>query len=137
MSEIQEDPPVEITTSDGQKLIRKGYCSGCGFCCKVIARAGIDGEDTEDEEFAKIRGYPTKGEGTKWYDVYEPCPLLTAANKCSIYANRPRTCEEFPIHPWQIEDSPCTYHFFDEAGEEVNPSRNYEGYEEYKPAELV
>lgn len=129
----KEDPPVEITLEDGQKVIRKGACSGCGFCCKVIVRAGIDGDEIEDQEFAEVRGYPKKGEPMKWYNAYDPCPLLDAANRCKIYANRPRTCKDFPIHPDQIVDSPCSYRFYDEDGNEISPGRNYEGYEEYDP----
>lgn len=116
--EFTEDPPVEFILDDGRKVIRKGYCNGCGWCCENIAQIGIDGRDQEDEEYAKARNLPLDGT-IKWIAVHDPCPLLTAAKKCGIYANRPRTCKEFPIHPDQIIDTPCSYRFEDEDGNPV------------------
>lgn len=113
------DPPVEIVQDDGTVLTRKGYCNGCGWCCQVIVRARIDAEDIDDKEFAAIRGYPVEAGEKKWYDHYEPCPLLSADNRCTIYAGRPRTCREFPTSPLLIEESPCTYWFEDEDGNKV------------------
>lgn len=106
---IQEEEPLLITTEEGERYLRKGYCSGCGWCCKVLTRVKISAGDIEDRYYAQARGVPTDKDS--WHDLYEPCPLLTHANLCSIYTDRPKTCREFPQRPWQIEDSPCTYFF--------------------------
>lgn len=104
------EPHLIITTPEGEEYLRKGYCSGCGWCCQVLTRVKIDNLETaEEKEYAIARGIPL--DGTKWFNVIEPCPLLTHSNKCTIYENRPKICKAFPLYPWQIEDSPCTYYF--------------------------
>ncbi len=41
-----------------------------------------------------------------------PCREYNYENRqCNIYGKRPKVCKDFPIHPQQLVNSPCAYHF--------------------------
>lgn len=99
-------------------MIRKGECNNCGFCCKVISRVKVDFTITNDPPWLEARGIPA--DGIKWFDIVDPCPKLEQATpeetRCTIHETKPKTCQDFPTHPDDIRDSPCSYWFEDEYG---------------------
>lgn len=49
-------------------------------------------------------------------ELYRPCPEHQN-NRCNIYEKRPQICRNFPVSPDQIKNTPCSYWFEDESGE--------------------
>jgi Fe-S-cluster containining protein len=112
---------------------RSGECNGCGDCCRALIRFRRDTEGQLPERLPlKEGGFNSDGvgiwqgyisadapQGTRCYktDAIEPegvvCPsLLTAENRCGIYAERPVYCQQWPLHPADIAQFPrCSYTF--------------------------
>jgi hypothetical protein len=74
-------------------------CNGCTACCRSSFFVHI-----EPDEIATLRRIPRelvfaapgrpKGHVVLGYDEHGHCPMLVD-DKCSIYADRPRTCRKF------------------------------------------
>lgn len=74
-------------------------CKQCGRCCKMMILE-IWGLDIDREP--KLAAHATlqidtedEPEAYRGYYLPSPCPMLTADNKCSIYATRPTMCVAF------------------------------------------
>ena len=102
--------------------IRKGECNSCGMCCQYLGRdipltitppVRQDGE--VDLEYIAVRGYQLDekpGWATRNIHAFAPCSVHDNENKrCTVYDQRPETCRNFPAHPAQIEQTPCSYWF--------------------------
>jgi Fe-S-cluster containining protein len=95
---------------------RHGTCNGCGHCCETAGRMPLvrDLAAVDDAFFYQARGFrPTLVDGRMvhvlWADLVAPCPHH--GDGCRIYAERPATCQAFPVHPRDIVDTPCSYWF--------------------------
>lgn len=114
-------------------VVRKGECNGCGYCCRVIGRVQLQWpEQVNDPAFLDVRGI--ERDGTKWIDVVDPCPKLeelpSEGTSCTIWANRPQTCQAFPTRPADVEGTPCSYWFEDEEGKVIAHGEGFPGKEE-------
>jgi Fe-S-cluster containining protein len=96
---------------------RHGECNGCGFCCQTFTRQAIvrNPDEVDDLAFYQARGFTeTTVDGRRclvllgWMTA--PCPQHVESS-CRIYADRPRTCREFPAQPSDIVGTPCSYWF--------------------------
>lgn len=95
---------------DTKDWVRHGECDGCGYCCEVIAHAHVNFNHTGDPEWMEVRGIPKNG--IKWIAIVDPCPKLDEETKeCTIYEDRPQLCQDFPVHPQDIQGIPCIYWF--------------------------
>lgn len=74
-------------------MIKAGYCSRCGECCKF-------GPGDKPCEYLKKDG-----------DVYS----------CSL-ERKPKICQDYPPDPYHILDG-CTYYFTDERGNILTPDK--------------
>ena len=103
------------------KWMRHGECNHCGWCCENIGAATIffpDGNPVvgiSDEAYIQIRGFrKTTSQGQLGVELEvenrAPCPAHVN-DRCSVYENRPPTCQAYPWHPRQIINSPCSYWF--------------------------
>lgn len=89
---------------------RKGECSHCGWCCENLGRFEINVEPT-DLQYVNIRGAKMTLRGLVIEgDFHAPCPQHIDG-RCAVYANRPRTCVDFPSEPNEIIRTPCSYWF--------------------------
>jgi len=103
---------------------RRGECNHCGWCCQFegvrrnVVRAPDGGlVHPDDVHFYTLRGGRVTSDGRAvLYVVYDsaPCSAHHVNKSCSIYENRPLTCQEFPSAPAQIEGTPCS-HWFEEV----------------------
>jgi len=76
-------------------------CTACGNCCRY-QEPGVDNEEISrlaklnDMDEVTFRKQFIKAEGHEvQYLCSNPCMFL-AGNKCSIYADRPLSCADFP-----------------------------------------
>ena len=107
---------------------RKGECNHCGYCCLFIAtephvlsfdRSNLRDKNGEfDEAHAHVRGLvhaanspnPNELNVPAWF--YSPCQAYNMDTlRCSIQAEKPRICQDFPWIPEQIVGTPCSYYF--------------------------
>ena len=95
---------------------RSGECNGCGHCCATFGRTPIvrDLSRVADAAFYEARGFqPMTVDGRRvhvlWASLEAPCPQYQ--DGCTIYPERPATCQAFPEHPRDIVGTPCSYHF--------------------------
>lgn len=102
--------------------IRHGECNGCGFCCEKVAREVIvrtPVQVSRDRAFYLARGFQkVEVDGEQKYVLWAwldaRCPKLDVSDgayRCTIYAERPRTCQTFPRIPQDIVGTPCSYWF--------------------------
>lgn len=96
---------------------RHGTCNQCGHCCATFGRTPLvrDLASVDDPGFYAARGFrPMTVDGRRvavlWATLDAPCPSFQGG-ACAIYGTRPRTCQDFPAHPRDIVDTPCSYHF--------------------------
>lgn len=96
---------------------RHGECNGCGFCCTAFARQAIvrDASSVADPAFYRARGFKTVSvDGVDRLVLFAwlqaECPEHVDQS-CRIYADRPRTCQEFPTVPADVVGTPCSYWF--------------------------
>lgn len=108
------------------KWVRKGECSNCGYCCIFSfdpVGVFIPNPNVDKRELLEVRGFKeSENEGVKglmkFAEVYLPCPQHQN-NRCAIYDHRPHLCQTFPETPSQITNTPCSYWFEDETGEQL------------------
>lgn len=81
--------------------------------------------DARREEFLKIRGFQPKTDNGQaglvaWGQVYLRCQYHKDS-KCAIFdkPERPQMCHDFPEKPSQVKNTPCSYWFVDEEGNEA------------------
>jgi Fe-S-cluster containining protein len=117
--------------------VRQGDCNQCGHCCQVIQpnhRFDLPGEirDETEAEFLTTRGYTIDGKRA-WImtTLMAPCPELRVEetycgpgdhwrqHSCAVWEHRPQTCQEFPLTPAQVRETPCSYWFEREDGRKV------------------
>jgi uncharacterized protein len=109
----------EIISGLSRKYFKLIDCRECGNCCRAYS---IPVSESEVEAIATAKGIPTatfearyttytalddltsKDEQTYWRDddkeymlntASKSCPMLEG-NLCSVYANRPQVCREYP-----------------------------------------
>ena len=77
-------------------------CLTCANCCKTTSPIFYQ---TDIERVAKslrmkpgdfIEKYLRIDEDKDYVLKYSPCPFLDAENYCSVYADRPKACREYP-----------------------------------------
>lgn len=100
--------------------IRHGECNHCGWCCQFTGQSTVKVENARglsDPDYYKARGFAiVQREGLSILaeakvSHHLPCPQHVN-ERCSIYAERPSTCKDFPVSPEQIKHVPqCGYHF--------------------------
>ena len=71
-------------------------CLDCGLCCDGTLFSSVDVAPGEAE------GLPVVAEGRK-LKVLQPCPAHDG--RCSVYADRPRSCREFSCVPLDAVES--------------------------------
>ena len=106
--------PDPITT----RWEKRGECNNCGWCCQYMGRRTmhITGGEEFDVRYIALRGgVPTDAPARK-YDlpiaIHAPCTAHDAeGTRCRVYATRPRTCQDFPWEPAQVQGIPCSYWF--------------------------
>ena len=123
---IPEDPTNDKIKIDGGWQ-RRGGCSHCSECCKSLGQITLDatparkGEEL-DYYFLALRGLTLglRKDGSlgaaKRIELQSPCPAYDDSKTgisggCRIYAQRPRTCVEYPVGPEQVLHSQCSYWF--------------------------
>ena len=78
-------------------------CTRCANCCKTAA-VSLDDDDidriaahrgVERDAFiaAYLQPYPVEG---RYHMNAQPCPLLGADDRCTVYAVRPECCRSYP-----------------------------------------
>lgn len=90
-----------IVSEIGPKIEAAIDCTACGACCKVLepqlcpedSKRLANLESKTEEEFLKTR--TTRLENGKRFLHSNPCQYL-CGNACSIYAQRPESCADFP-----------------------------------------
>lgn len=108
--------------------VRQGTCNHCGFCCMFSfdpVRMFFPEPDPKRAEFLKVRGFKPASDGGEqglaaWGQIYLRCQYHTLDNKCAIFdkPERPQMCHDFPETPRQIVNTPCSYWFVDQMGQE-------------------
>lgn len=92
----------QIMGSLHQEVFQEIDCLSCANCCKTTGPLFIPSDIKRISKRLKMR--PNEFE-TNYLKVDEdgdkvlrqlPCPFLGADNYCSIYADRPKACREFP-----------------------------------------
>jgi Fe-S-cluster containining protein len=114
-----------------------GFC--CAFEGPLAVRTDVSkvtsGSDASARRFLEYRGFEVRpgGAASKLAVVWSPCakhekgvtlagkPLaphtapacspLAPGGRCTIYAERPTVCRDFPQAPGAIEATPCSYWF--------------------------
>lgn len=97
LSEEELDAQVNATAEEVWSHID---CVACGQCCRVL---NIVVKPREITRLAKQMGIPTAEFARRYVHEDEdgekslnpPCPFLDG-NACSIYADRPQACRDFP-----------------------------------------
>lgn len=107
------------------KWIRQGECNHCGFCCTFRfgnIPAFLKEPDEKQAELMKMLGFREHTQGDvkgllKVAPVTAECPHHVD-NRCEMYDRRPTICQEWPMEPKHVKNTPCSYWFVDEEGHE-------------------
>jgi Fe-S-cluster containining protein len=93
--------------------VRQGDCNRCGWCCHYEVTVRLVRDARRDPDYWLARGYKIRPDGCVQVmtDIGLPCAQFDGEKTCAIYATRPKTCRDFPEHPDQVEDIPCSYWF--------------------------
>lgn len=110
------------------KWERNGTCTFCGYCCRFPFQPTplfFPKGNAKLDQLLKIRGFvPASSDGTSGnmcYSLsYQKCPHHVD-EKCDLYGKpeRPQMCVDFPETPSQVRNTPCSYWFEDESGEQA------------------
>lgn len=114
------------------KLVRKGECNNCGWCCQFVALMRIVKDlslpfgriDEDLKRYHEFRNGVMGADGILLWvaQVLAPCVMHDNETKrCMIYEDRPQICREAPLTPNFVEGTPCSYWFeiLDEDGNVV------------------
>ena len=87
-------------------------------CCQFMGRRTmkITGGEEFDVRYIALRGGVAVDAPARRFDlpiaIHAPCAAHDAeAHRCTVYADRPRTCRDFPWSPEQVQGIPCSYWF--------------------------
>ena len=100
-------------------FVRKGDCNGCGWCCQFLSVLRVTvpvaiAKDEDQARFFTLRHAVTGPDGRMRFLAHQfaPCISHDNVNKCcTVYAERPQVCSQFPVSPDHIEGTPCSYWF--------------------------
>ena len=97
-------------------MVRKGECNHCGWCCQFngVHRNVVEATGA-DERFYQLRRAKRTPDGQHLLYLaheYLPCSAHDVVQRrCTVYADRPQTCRDFPEVPEQVEGTPCSHWF--------------------------
>src|SRR5512136_128177 len=103
----------------GMAWTRHGDCNRCGYCCEfmgpVAMTTRVNGEGRLDKALWELRRPAVRDVSNREVlyigHTYLPCSAHHLPSTCTIYDTRPETCRTFPVHPDQIEETPCSHWF--------------------------
>ncbi len=73
-------------------------CLACGLCCNGVLFKDVELQPTDDADKLAALGLPLKSPrrgSSEPAKAPQPCAALCADNRCRIYADRPRRCQQF------------------------------------------
>ncbi|MBM3493832.1 MAG: YkgJ family cysteine cluster protein [Armatimonadetes bacterium] len=97
--ELSNEEFDALVAATADEVWREIDCTRCAMCCTMPSIA-VNREDTA--LLAKRLGLRRADFERKYISIYEgeagitgPCPFLES-NRCTVYADRPKTCRSFP-----------------------------------------
>jgi uncharacterized protein len=92
----------EIVLDLHNEAFSKIDCLQCGNCCRSLGPRITDRDIEKLSKYVKLRPsefsekYLRIDEDGDYVFKSMPCPFLGADNYCSVYAERPKACREYP-----------------------------------------
>jgi hypothetical protein len=84
----------EIVAGLSRKYFSLIDCKECGNCCRSLSAMDVSESELATMAETKRKLEVSRADG-KCSVKMQPCPMLDG-NLCSIYANRPKTCRDYP-----------------------------------------